>query len=108
MISIKEIHKKDIELCYELDLNTISLWSRKQWDNEFNKKGIKDVDNLDILKSEHPELKQIIVLTSTLTKKKDKEIFFKYTPQNKSKKKHFIKSKEKDNPFNVLKEISFK
>ena len=39
---------------------------------------------------------------------KDKEIFFKYTPQNKSKKQHFIKSKEKDNPFNVLKEISFK
>ena len=31
-------------------------------------------DNLDRLKSEHPELKQIIVLTSTLTKKKDKDI----------------------------------
>tara|TARA_B100002052_G_scaffold292665_1_gene314579 strand:- start:493 stop:1494 length:1002 start_codon:yes stop_codon:yes gene_type:complete len=39
---------------------------------------------------------------------KDKEIFFKYAPQNRLKKKHFIKSKEKDNPFNVLKEISFK
>ena len=40
MISIKQIYEKDIELCYELDSNTISLWSKKQWDNEFKKKGI--------------------------------------------------------------------
>ena len=41
MISIKHINEKDIDLCYELDSNTISLWSKKQWTNEFKKKGIK-------------------------------------------------------------------
>ena len=40
MISIKQIKKKDIDLCYELDSNTISLWSKKQWASEFNKEGI--------------------------------------------------------------------
>ena len=40
MISIKQINKKDIDLCYELDSNTISLWSKKQWDNELKKDGI--------------------------------------------------------------------
>ena len=41
MISIKHINEKDIELCYELDSNTISLWSKKQWTMEFQKEGIK-------------------------------------------------------------------
>ena len=41
MISIKHINEKDIDLCYELDSNTISLWSKKQWAKEFKKKGIK-------------------------------------------------------------------
>jgi len=41
MISIKQINKKDIDLCFELDSNTISLWSKKQWANEFKKEGIK-------------------------------------------------------------------
>ena len=41
MISIKHIDEKDIDLCYELDSNTISLWSKKQWANEFKKEGIK-------------------------------------------------------------------
>ena len=41
MISIKSINEKDIDLCYELDSNTISLWSKKQWSNEFRKEGIK-------------------------------------------------------------------
>ena len=41
MISIREINEKDIDLCYELDSNSISLWSRKQWAKEFKKKGIK-------------------------------------------------------------------
>jgi len=40
MILIKEIHKKEFELCYQLDLNTICLWSKKQWENEFNKNGV--------------------------------------------------------------------
>ena len=41
MISIKQINEKDIDLCYELDSNTISLWSKKQWANEFKKEGTK-------------------------------------------------------------------
>ena len=41
MISIKQIYEKDIELCYELDSNTISLWSKNQWTNEFKKEGIE-------------------------------------------------------------------
>jgi len=41
MISIKQINEKDIDLCYELDSNTISLWSKKQWVNEFQKEGTK-------------------------------------------------------------------
>ena len=41
MISIKQINEKDIDLCYELDSNTISLWSRKQWAKEFKKEGTK-------------------------------------------------------------------
>ncbi len=41
MISIKQINKKDIDLCHELDLNTISLWTKKQWASELKKEGIK-------------------------------------------------------------------
>ena len=41
MISIKKINKKDVDLCYEFDLNTISLWSKNQWANEFKKEGIQ-------------------------------------------------------------------
>jgi ribosomal-protein-alanine N-acetyltransferase len=41
MISIKQIYEKDIDLCYELDSNTISLWNKKQWANEFKKEGVK-------------------------------------------------------------------
>ena len=41
MISIKQINEKNIHLCYELDSNTISLWSKKQWANEFKKEGTK-------------------------------------------------------------------
>jgi len=41
MISIKQMNEKDIDLCYELDSNTISLWSKKQWANEFKKEGTK-------------------------------------------------------------------
>ena len=41
MISIKDINEKDIDLCYELDSNTLSLWSKKQWANEFKKEGVK-------------------------------------------------------------------
>ena len=41
MISIKPINEKDIDLCCELDSNTMSLWSKKQWSKEFQKEGIK-------------------------------------------------------------------
>ena len=40
MISIKQISNKDIDLCYELDSNTISLWSKNQWIDEFKKEGV--------------------------------------------------------------------
>ena len=41
MISIKQINEEDIDLCYKLDSNTISLWSKKQWAKEFKKEGTK-------------------------------------------------------------------
>ena len=41
MLVIKHIKKKDIDLCYELDSKTISLWSKKQWAEELKKEGIK-------------------------------------------------------------------
>ena len=41
MISIKHINEKDIDLCYELDSNTISIWNKKQWAHEFKKERIK-------------------------------------------------------------------
>ena len=41
MISIKQLNEKDIDLCYELDSNTISLWSKEQWANEFKEEGTK-------------------------------------------------------------------
>ena len=41
MIYIQEINYKDIDLCFELDSNTIALWSKEQWSNEFKKEGVK-------------------------------------------------------------------
>ena len=41
MISVRQINERDIDLCYELDSNTISLWSQKQWANEFKKEDTK-------------------------------------------------------------------
>ena len=41
MISVKQLNENDIDLCYELDSNTISLWSKKQWDEELKKDGIE-------------------------------------------------------------------
>ena len=43
MFSIKEIKQQEFELCYELDSNTICLWTKNQWQSEFNKRGIKVV-----------------------------------------------------------------
>ena len=43
MLKIKEIDHNDIELCYELDSDTICLWTKKQWQSEFNKIGVKVV-----------------------------------------------------------------
>ena len=43
MISFKELDYKEFELCYEIDSNTIRLWTRKQWKLEFNKRGVKVV-----------------------------------------------------------------
>ena len=41
MMFIKQINKKDIELCYQLDSVSISLWNKKQWESELKKDGIK-------------------------------------------------------------------
>ena len=41
MISIKQINEKDIDVCCELDSNTISFWTKNQWASEFKKEGIK-------------------------------------------------------------------
>ena len=41
MLSIKVLIERDIDLCYELDLNTVSLWSKEQWINEFKNKEAK-------------------------------------------------------------------
>ena len=41
MISIEQIYKKDIDLCYELDSDTISLWNKTQWANELKKEGVE-------------------------------------------------------------------
>ena len=41
MLCIKRMNERDIDLCYELDSNTISLWSKNQWSNEFKKEGLK-------------------------------------------------------------------
>ena len=41
MISIKELDKNEVDLCFKLDLDTICLWSQEQWESEFNKKGVK-------------------------------------------------------------------
>ena len=41
MISIKQINENEIDLCYELDSNTISLWSKRQWIDELKKKDVK-------------------------------------------------------------------
>ena len=43
MISIKEIGYKEFELCFELDSNTIRLWTKKQWQSELKKNGVKVV-----------------------------------------------------------------
>ena len=41
MIFIKPLNEKDIDICYELDSNTISLWTKKQWSEEFKREGVK-------------------------------------------------------------------
>ena len=43
MISIKLINEEDLDLCYELDSNTISFWTQNQWASEFKKEGTKVV-----------------------------------------------------------------
>ena len=46
MISIKQINENDIDICYELDSNSISLWSKNQWVDEFKKEGTKIISLL--------------------------------------------------------------
>jgi len=51
MILIKQINEKDVDLCYELDSNTISLCRKKQWANEFKKEAFVLFEGL-LLKSQ--------------------------------------------------------
>ena len=37
MIYIKEINSKNSNSCYELDLKSIKLWNKNQWQNELEK-----------------------------------------------------------------------
>ena len=41
MIIVREIYAKEVELCFELDANSIGLWTKKQWEKEFNKERTK-------------------------------------------------------------------
>ena len=41
MLYIKQIDEKDIDLCFELDSNTISLWTKNQWANGFKNESIE-------------------------------------------------------------------
>ena len=41
MVFIKEIDHKEFELCFELDSNTINLWTKRQWESELKKGGVK-------------------------------------------------------------------
>ena len=41
MLSIFEIDKREINVCFALDSTTLSLWSKEQWSSEFEKKGVK-------------------------------------------------------------------
>ena len=43
MILIKEIDQKEFELCFELDSDTINLWSKRQWESELKKGGVKTI-----------------------------------------------------------------
>ena len=43
MILIKEIDQKEFELCFELDSNTINLWTKRQWESELKKGGVKTI-----------------------------------------------------------------
>ena len=43
MIYFKELNYKEFELCYEIDSDTICLWTKKQWIYEFKKRGVKIV-----------------------------------------------------------------
>ena len=43
MISFKELDYKKFELCFEIDSDTICLWTKKQWKLEFDKPGVKVV-----------------------------------------------------------------
>ena len=41
MVSVREISRKNVDLCSELDAYSINLWNQKQWISESKKKGVK-------------------------------------------------------------------
>ena len=61
MITIKEIDQKEVESCFVLDSNTICLWTKKQWESELNKEGVKVVALLSTKKIIGIYVVQIII-----------------------------------------------
>ena len=61
MITIKEIDQKEVESCFVLDSNTICLWTKKQWESEINKRGVKVVALLSTKKIIGIYVVQIII-----------------------------------------------
>ena len=41
MLNFIELDYKKVKLCFELDSDSIRLWSQNQWESEFRKKGVK-------------------------------------------------------------------
>ena len=77
--------------------------------NSDNKTEIKLVpEMLNLLGCSKENFSKLIQKMNYKTFEKNKDLFFRYTPTKQKIKRYIIKNKTKDNPFNVLKNISFK
>ena len=77
--------------------------------NSDNKTEIKLVpEMLNLLGCSKENFSKLIQKMNYKTFEKNKYLFFRYTPTKQKIKRYIKKNKTKDNPFNVLKNISFK
>ena len=77
--------------------------------NSDNKTEIKLVpEMLNLLGCSKENFSKLIQKMNYKTFEKNKDLFFRYTPTKQKIKRYIKKNKTKDNPFNVLKNISFK